>query len=53
LEGTLQFQERETVELKPVDGGRDAWTVLIAGIAVEALFWGMHDFERLRGRLGN
>ncbi|KAH8801394.1 major facilitator superfamily domain-containing protein [Xylogone sp. PMI_703] len=27
-------------ELKPVDRGRDAWTVLIAGIAFEALFWG-------------
>lgn len=26
--------------LKPVDGGRDAWTVLIAGFIFEALFWG-------------
>ncbi|KAI0897092.1 MFS general substrate transporter [Annulohypoxylon nitens] len=27
-------------ELKPVDGGRDAWTVLIAGLVFEAFFWG-------------
>lgn len=27
-------------ELKPVDRGRDAWTVLIAGFVFEALFWG-------------
>ncbi|KAJ6445333.1 MFS general substrate transporter [Purpureocillium lavendulum] len=27
-------------ELKPVDGGRDAWVVLIAGFIFEALFWG-------------
>jgi hypothetical protein len=27
-------------QLKPADRGRDAWTVLIAGIAFEALFWG-------------
>ncbi|OTA63148.1 MFS general substrate transporter [Hypoxylon sp. EC38] len=27
-------------ELKPVDRGRDAWTVLIAGLVFEALFWG-------------
>jgi hypothetical protein len=27
-------------ELRPVDRGRDAWTVLIAGVIVEALFWG-------------
>lgn len=26
--------------LKPVDGGRDAWTMLIAGFVFEALFWG-------------
>ncbi|KAI1456632.1 MFS general substrate transporter [Annulohypoxylon moriforme] len=27
-------------ELKPVDGGRDAWVVLIAGLVFEAFFWG-------------
>ncbi|OTB08894.1 hypothetical protein M426DRAFT_51722 [Hypoxylon sp. CI-4A] len=27
-------------ELKPVDGGRDAWTMLIASLVFEALFWG-------------
>ena len=27
-------------ELKPVDGGRDAWMILIAGIVYEAIFWG-------------
>ena len=27
-------------ELQPVDRGRDAWTVLIAGFVFEALFWG-------------
>ncbi|KAI1134467.1 MFS general substrate transporter [Hypoxylon sp. FL0543] len=27
-------------ELRPVDRGRDAWTVLIAGLVFEALFWG-------------
>lgn len=26
--------------LKPVDRGRDAWTVLIAGFVFEAIFWG-------------
>ncbi|KAI1477812.1 major facilitator superfamily domain-containing protein [Daldinia eschscholtzii] len=34
-------QERaEFQELKPVDRGRDAWTVLIAGVVFEAMFWG-------------
>ncbi|PLB37621.1 MFS general substrate transporter [Aspergillus candidus] len=27
-------------ELDPTDGGRPAWTVLIAGVVFEALFWG-------------
>ncbi|KAI0833944.1 MFS general substrate transporter [Hypoxylon sp. FL0890] len=27
-------------ELRPVDRGRDAWTVLMAGLVFEALFWG-------------
>lgn len=27
-------------ELKPADRGRHAWTVLIAGVVFEALFWG-------------
>ncbi|KAF7562857.1 hypothetical protein G7046_g1294 [Stylonectria norvegica] len=27
-------------QLKPVDGGRDAWTVLIAGFVFESIFWG-------------
>ena len=27
-------------ELKPVDRGRDAWVVLLAGFVFEALFWG-------------
>ncbi|KAK4085902.1 hypothetical protein Purlil1_9859 [Purpureocillium lilacinum] len=27
-------------ELRRVDGGRDAWVVLIAGFIIEALFWG-------------
>lgn len=26
--------------LEPVDQGRRAWTVLIAGVVFEALFWG-------------
>ncbi|KAI2463242.1 MFS general substrate transporter [Annulohypoxylon bovei var. microspora] len=34
-------QERgPSQELKPVDGGRDAWTVLITGLVFEAFFWG-------------
>lgn len=28
-------------ELKPVDRGRDAWIVLLAGFVFEALFWGI------------
>jgi hypothetical protein len=30
----------QTQQLKPVDGGKDAWIVLIAGIIFEAFFWG-------------
>ncbi|VUC26994.1 unnamed protein product [Clonostachys rosea] len=49
---TIQEQDRESTpgrhdsqshhpqELKPVDRGRDAWVVLIAGFVFEALFWG-------------
>ena len=40
---TENEQEREMTacsELGPVDGGRKAWTVLIAGIVYEAVFWG-------------
>ncbi|OAA59575.1 Major facilitator superfamily domain, general substrate transporter [Niveomyces insectorum RCEF 264] len=36
----LEYQEGEAFQLSPVDRGRDAWTVLIAGIVFEALFWG-------------
>lgn len=28
--------------LQPVDGGRDAWMVLMAGFIFEALFWGVY-----------
>lgn len=35
-----QGAEAAFQSLKPVDTGRDAWTVLVAGIAFEALFWG-------------
>ena len=28
-------------ELKPVDRGRDAWTVLVAAVMFEAVFWGL------------
>ena len=51
---TLELEERRSVhgaedaephlpqsqQLKPVDGGKDAWIVLIAGIVFEAFFWG-------------
>lgn len=30
--------------LEPTDGGRYAWTVLLAGVTFEALFWGSFDF---------
>lgn len=29
-----------TQRLEPTDGGRHAWTILIAGVVFEALFWG-------------
>jgi hypothetical protein len=32
--------EMPTQELGPVDGGRAAWTVLIAAFVFEAIFWG-------------
>ena len=33
-------------ELKPVDGGVTAWTVLIAAFVFEAILWGMkHRFS--------
>ncbi|KAL3449066.1 MFS general substrate transporter [Aspergillus insuetus] len=34
------YPQRASVELKPTDRGRHAWTVLIAGVVFEALFWG-------------
>jgi hypothetical protein len=34
-------------ELKPVDRGRDAWVVLIAGFVFEALFWGRSDYTSI------
>lgn len=34
-------------ELRRVDGGRDAWVVLIAGFIIEALFWGTLAVECL------
>lgn len=34
-------------ELRPVDGGRDAWVVLIAGFVFEALFWGKQHYNLL------
>lgn len=41
LENQPEGQREEVFEeLNPVDRGRDAWTVLIAGFAFEALFWG-------------
>lgn len=30
-------------QLKPVDGGPDAWKVLIAAFIFEALLWGRHS----------
>lgn len=30
-------------ELGRVDGGRQAWTVLVAGVIFEAMFWGKCD----------
>ena len=32
-------------ELKPVDKGRAAWTVLAAGFVFEALFWGLSSYS--------
>jgi hypothetical protein len=34
------YTQRASLELKPSDRGRHAWTVLIAGVVFEALFWG-------------
>ncbi|KAL3490190.1 MFS general substrate transporter [Aspergillus germanicus] len=34
------YPRRASGELKPTDRGRHAWTVLIAGVVFEALFWG-------------
>lgn len=34
------FDTSEQVQLPPVDGGRDAWRVLLAAFTFEALFWG-------------
>jgi hypothetical protein len=39
-EENIDLEEVSPQELKPVDGGRDAWTVLIAGFIFEAIFWG-------------
>jgi hypothetical protein len=30
-------------ELKPVDGGIAAWTVLITAFVFEAILWGLYD----------
>jgi len=30
-------------QLKPADGGLDAWRLLIAGFVFEALLWGKHE----------
>lgn len=38
--GDLPGTNSQRQELKPVDRGRDAWIVLIAGFVFEALFWG-------------
>lgn len=38
--GTPQEPEPLQQELRPADGGRDAWVVLIAGFLFEAVFWG-------------
>ncbi|KAI0628738.1 major facilitator superfamily domain-containing protein [Trametes polyzona] len=40
LELDESHQNTTSQQLKPVDRGRDAWTVLAAGFAFEALFWG-------------
>lgn len=42
----VQRSSNETVilGLKPVDKGRDAWMVLMAGFVFEALFWGLSPF---------
>jgi hypothetical protein len=37
---TLGSHTTEFHQLKPVDGGRAAWTVLVAGFIFEALLWG-------------
>lgn len=37
--------------LKPTDGGRDAWQVLIAAFFFEALLWGEASFSKTR--IGN
>jgi hypothetical protein len=41
---TNNFASDETViqELKPVDGGVAAWTVLITAFVFEAVLWGTH-----------
>ncbi|KAI1205872.1 MFS general substrate transporter [Annulohypoxylon truncatum] len=36
----VSLERGPSQELKPVDGGRDAWTVLIGGLIFEAFFWG-------------
>ncbi|KAJ8098320.1 MFS general substrate transporter [Lipomyces tetrasporus] len=38
--GDPQEPSSSQQELKPVDQGRDAWVVLIAGFVFEAVFWG-------------
>ena len=38
-----QIEGTPSQELKPADRGRDAWTILIAGVIFEALFWGVFD----------
>ncbi|KAK9242033.1 MFS general substrate transporter [Lipomyces tetrasporus] len=39
--GDPQEPSSSQQELKPVDQGRDAWVVLIAGFVFEAVFWGI------------
>ncbi len=38
-----------TQQLKPIDGGRDAWVVLIAAVIFEAFFWGtLSDYFKFK-----
>ena len=50
---TNNFASDETViqELKPVDGGVAAWTVLITAFVFEAILWGTHPHSLLQCHL--